>query len=214
MWADVKRESVNHAAESKIPCMRGNSMRENRETQATPSPAPTEGWSGLGRIGDLAFEFLGDGLHFEGAVFDAAYRAAGAAVVAVAEGRGDFGGGGRGRWPPPGRRRCNADRGSSRSGRFRLRNRLVGGFLRSPYLCINGSRGASRSALSRASALGDCGTIGSGKYDALGSKSSRPARCGAGAPPLVVGPSANEPEDGETTSAPSRTGLGCTTVGS
>ena len=38
MKGDDKREPLFDAAESKTPCMRGNSMRENRETQATPSP--------------------------------------------------------------------------------------------------------------------------------------------------------------------------------
>ena len=52
MKGDDRREPLFDAAESKTPCMRGNSMRENRETQATPSRAPTEGWSvGGGRSG-------------------------------------------------------------------------------------------------------------------------------------------------------------------
>ena len=38
MKGDDRREPLFDAAESKTPCMRGNSMRENRETQATPSP--------------------------------------------------------------------------------------------------------------------------------------------------------------------------------
>ncbi len=38
MKGDDKREPLFDAAESKTPCMRGNSMRENRETPATPSP--------------------------------------------------------------------------------------------------------------------------------------------------------------------------------
>ena len=46
MKGDVTREPLFDAAESKTPGMCGNSMRENRETQATPSRAATEGWSG------------------------------------------------------------------------------------------------------------------------------------------------------------------------
>ena len=38
MKGDGRREPLFDAAESKTPSMRGNSMRENRETQATPSP--------------------------------------------------------------------------------------------------------------------------------------------------------------------------------
>ncbi len=37
MKGDDQRETLFNAAESKTPCMRGNSMRENRETQAIPS---------------------------------------------------------------------------------------------------------------------------------------------------------------------------------
>ncbi len=43
---DVTREPSLDTAESKTPRMRGNFMRENRETQATPSPDGGEGRSG------------------------------------------------------------------------------------------------------------------------------------------------------------------------
>ena len=46
MKGDDRRETLFDAAESKTPCMRGNSMRENRETQATPSPDGGGGRSG------------------------------------------------------------------------------------------------------------------------------------------------------------------------
>src|SRR5271157_1406891 len=39
----VNRESSGDAAESETVSMRGNSMRENRETSKTPSPVPDEG---------------------------------------------------------------------------------------------------------------------------------------------------------------------------
>jgi len=52
MWTDVNREPVDNAAESKTPCMRGNSMRENRETQVTPLLTLTESRQcGRGRSG-------------------------------------------------------------------------------------------------------------------------------------------------------------------
>ena len=46
MKSDDRREPLFDAAESKTPCMRGNSMRENRETQATPPPDGGGGRSG------------------------------------------------------------------------------------------------------------------------------------------------------------------------
>jgi RNA-directed DNA polymerase len=46
MKGDDRRQPLFDAAESKTPSMRGNSMRENRETQATPSPDGGGGRSG------------------------------------------------------------------------------------------------------------------------------------------------------------------------
>jgi RNA-directed DNA polymerase len=46
MKGDVNREPPFNAAESQTPSMRGNSMRENRETQATPSSDGGGGRSG------------------------------------------------------------------------------------------------------------------------------------------------------------------------
>lgn len=63
MKGDDRREPLFDAAESKTPCMRGNSMRENRETQATPSPDGGGGRSGKakGRTPDVHVAGESDG---------------------------------------------------------------------------------------------------------------------------------------------------------
>lgn len=63
MKSDDRREPLFDAAESKTPSMRGNSMRENRETQATPSPDGGGGRSGKakGRTPDVHVAGESDG---------------------------------------------------------------------------------------------------------------------------------------------------------
>jgi hypothetical protein len=63
MKGDDIRETLFDAAESKTPCMRGNSMRENRETQATPSPDSGGGRSGKAkrRTPDMYVAWESDG---------------------------------------------------------------------------------------------------------------------------------------------------------
>ena len=61
---DVQRKPSLDAAESQTPCMCGNSMRENRETRATPSSDGDEGRSGKakGRMPDMHVAGESDGL--------------------------------------------------------------------------------------------------------------------------------------------------------
>jgi hypothetical protein len=63
MKGDVNRESPDNAAESKTPCMCGNSVRENRESQAVPTRNGRVGRSGKAqcRTPDMYASWQSDG---------------------------------------------------------------------------------------------------------------------------------------------------------